>query len=315
MSRTPIGAPEVYTDLQGLNALKSEKNSDLALKKVAQEFESIFINIMLKSMRDANAVFEKDNMLHSSEGDTYRDMYDQQMALSLAKGKGLGIADLLYRQLQGNYADHLKQDESAAPTKAPLAFESSARRVSSKPVASPARPLAATEKVEATGKDELEFNSKEAFVSHLLPAAEKAAGMLGLNPLMMIAQAALETGWGKHLVKAGREVSNNLFNIKADAGWQGESLAKTTLEYKDGLAVKESAQFRSYGSFTESMQDFVEFVQTNPRYQNALAVASQPKAFIEELHKAGYATDPQYADKVIGVFDQLQQPVPGSGRN
>lgn len=315
MSRTPVGAPEIYTDLQGLNALKSEKNSDLALKKVAQEFESIFINIMLKSMRDANAVFEKDNMLNSSEGNTYRDMYDQQMALSLAKGKGLGIADLLYRQLQGNYAEHFKQDESATTAKAPLAFEPGARRVSSKPAGSLERSHKATEEVDVSQKDEPQFQSKEEFVSHLLPAAEKAARVLGLNPLMMIAQAALETGWGKHLVKAGREVSNNLFNIKADAGWQGEALAKTTLEYKDGLAVKESAQFRSYSSFDESMQDFVEFVQTNPRYQNALAVASQPKAFIEELHKAGYATDPDYAAKVIGVFDQLQQPVPGSGRN
>lgn len=312
-----VNVQDAYTDLNSLNKLKSQ-SSDVALKKVAQEFESIFINIMLKSMRDANAVFEKDSLTQSNESQMYRDMYDQQLALNLSKGKGLGIADVLYRQLKGQYGELAEKHDMSLDARA-------TERASYQPML-----MQQTRVKNSTTQNEVErahavsaasvaddnqkhgFDDQQSFVEQLLPVAKSVAGSVGLNPVMMLAQAALETGWGKHLVKSGKELSYNLFNIKADASWQGQAVNKTTLEYKDGVAVKEAAQFRKYDSFSESLQDFVQFLQDNPRYQTALENTEDSETFIKELHKAGYATDPEYSDKVLSVYQRLQTMLAGA---
>lgn len=319
-----VNVQDVYTDLHSLNSLKTEKNSDIALKKVAQEFESIFVNIMLKSMRSANAVFEKDSLMQSNESKMYRDMYDQQLALSLSKGRGLGIADALYKQLKGQYgeASEVAQVDLKMPAKTidaatPVVHSNTSRSQNKTSLANSLLEHSA-QNVDAQASTDaaalacpIEFSDQQSFIDHLLPAAERVAEALGLDPLLMVAQAALETGWGKHVVKDNNGPSFNLFNIKAGASWSGDSVAKNTLEYKEGVAVQEPARFRKYSNFQESMEDFVNFVQQSPRYEKAVELASDAKAFISELQNAGYATDPKYSDKVLAVFNQLQSMIAG----
>ena len=135
-----------------------------------------------------------------------------------------------------------------------------------------------------------------------MPIAEKVAGELGVDPKVLLAQAALETGWGKHVIQQGSDSSYNLFNIKADSRWQGEQVQVSTLEYRDGVAQREQAAFRSYGSYEESFNDYVSFLKNSPRYQNALQQAANPFAYVDALQQAGYATDPEYSNKISRIY-------------
>ncbi len=143
----------------------------------------------------------------------------------------------------------------------------------------------------------------------MLPLAQKAAKVLGVNPAILVAQSALETGWGAKMTGAGQgKTSNNLFNIKADGRWQGGSVTVPTLEVKGGVAVRENAAFRAYDSIEGSFDDYVEFVSNNPRYQQAVSCGDS-EDYIRHLEAAGYATDPSYADKILNIFngDSLQK--------
>jgi flagellar protein FlgJ len=269
-------APEIGTDPAGLAALrgaaKADPKSTETLRKVANQFEALFTQMLLKSMRDAsfgNELFESD------ENNLYRDMYDQQIAALLAKQKGLGIADMLVRQLGGQPA------ETAIAATPPV-------------VPRPAMPQA---------NAQAPFANPESFVRELTPHAEVAARTLGARPEALLSIAALETGWGRAVMRApdGRS-SHNLFGIKADSRWSGPTVAADTLEYQDGVAVRRRELFRAYGSYAESFTDFAAFVRANPRYQPALARANEPLAFVTELARAGYATDPDYARKVGRVL-------------
>jgi flagellar protein FlgJ len=148
------------------------------------------------------------------------------------------------------------------------------------------------------------LNTPQEFAQHLWPLAKAAAKKLGVAPEVILAQAALETGWGKKITQStSGESSHNLFNIKADGRWQGGKVSVPTLEYRDGVAVRESAQFRAYDSYEESFADFVSFIKSSPRYQSALAVADDPRSFTRELSAAGYATDPEYSRKIMNIAD------------
>ncbi|WP_439134338.1 flagellar assembly peptidoglycan hydrolase FlgJ, partial [Pseudomaricurvus sp.] len=145
----------------------------------------------------------------------------------------------------------------------------------------------------------------ESFKEHLLLLARKAAEALGVHGEVLLSQAALETGWGKHLIKdESGQNSYNLFGIKADSSWQGDKAVVSTLEYRDGVPVRERASFRAYSSFAESFQDYVSFIKNNSRYQEALKAASDAVEYVKGLQQAGYATDPKYADKIIGIVEQ-----------
>jgi peptidoglycan hydrolase FlgJ len=335
-------ALNVYTDIRGLQGLKREKDQNVALQKIARQFESMFLQEMLKTMRKANEVFEEGSLFSGGNTQFYRDMYDQQLALTLSQ-KGTGLSDTLYQQLSQQYAKETKPKEGRENH---LDLED--RRVSQvSPVQRP--PKNASESTDAlfnavqavfngvsqeTENESLDlvqsvfnapmpaiehktanqFVNKDIdlpeyavnFVKKILPHAKNAAQLLGVNPLLLTAQAALETGWGQYVIK-GKDGQNthNLFNIKSDKRWAGESASVTTLEYYKGVPVKERADFRSYGSFTESFQDYVNFLAKNPRYQETLASANSEHQYAHALQKAGYATDPQYANKVLAIFDQL----------
>ncbi len=151
------------------------------------------------------------------------------------------------------------------------------------------------------------FTDSDAFVATMLPMAEQAARRIGVDPRYLVAQAALETGWGKSVMRnSDGSSSHNLFGIKATGSWQGEQARAITSEFRDGQFVKETAAFRSYDSYQDSFHDLVTLLQSNARYQGALDAADNPEQFARELQKAGYATDPGYAKKIISIAQQMQ---------
>ena len=357
-----------YTDLNRLSQFKVGGDSESNIKKVAQEFESLFLNEMLKSMRKANEVFGEGNFMNSNESKTYQDMHDQQLAVTLSKNKGgIGLASVLERQLS-QMKSGPKRVNPFAQVEAPQA---SARAGAFKPAGESAgsvrddsqllnqrrlslpskltdrllagivpasgegQPLAGSDWVPAQAsavadgkplslgdsdaisgrrvaqpplaKGKSAFASAADFVATMLPLAEEAAQKIGVDARYLVAQAALETGWGKSIIRqSDGSSSHNLFGIKAHGGWEGDSARVLTTEYKGGEAVKESASFRAYDSYQQSFNDYVSFLQGNGRYQEALAAADNPERFVRELQEAGYATDPQYARKIAQIARQMQ---------
>lgn len=328
---------DVFTDLTGLQDIKllgkgNTNERQQALESIAKQFESVFLGMMMKSMREANSAFEDKEMSGSNEMKFYQQMFDQQLTLSLSN-QGIGIADAMVRQLsQGmsveapvtepddmdfsQYIMDLKavlESESGLVSKraddvsldSPPAQGDQKQRESSVPAS-----LQAEEPAEA-----ITIRSLEDFKRHLLPLAEKAAEVLGVDARFLLSQAALETGWGKHMIKdqAGRN-SYNLFGIKASQSWDGNTAVVSTLEYQDGIPKREKASFRAYGSYEESFRDYVSFIKNQDRYQSAVKSASDPEAYVNELQRAGYATDPKYAEKIRSIVNQHFVGESGKGR-
>ncbi|HZX51151.1 flagellar assembly peptidoglycan hydrolase FlgJ [Pseudomonas sp. XK-1] len=355
-----------YNDLNRLNQFKIGGDSEKNIKKVAQEFESLFLNEMLKAMRSANEVFGEGNFMNSNESKTYQDMHDQQLSVTMSNHQnGIGLADVLVRQMsqikdagsRPNPFAQVDEPVPSAPSK-PLAKVDSARddtsllnqRRLSLPGKLTDRLLAGI--VPATGSPEAQtlaqndwipakafaapadtalslngsdaitgrrlaqpplapgkaaFASKDEFIAAMLPMAEQAAQKIGVDPRYLVAQAALETGWGKSIIRQqDGSSSHNLFGIKSHNSWEGDSARVLTTEYRGGKAVKEAASFRAYDSYAHSFDDYVSFLQGNGRYEKALASTDKPEQFARELQKAGYATDPQYARKIAQIARQMQ---------
>ncbi|WP_296934707.1 flagellar assembly peptidoglycan hydrolase FlgJ [uncultured Marinobacter sp.] len=304
---------QVYTDFNGLNALKAQARTDKesALREVARQFESLFLSEMLKSMRKAGDVFSEGNYLKSNQSELYRDMFDSQMSLTMAGGKGSGLAEALVRQLSKQIPGMDNDGGRLAGHKASLADYDR-----SLPALTPQLPdrvqqvtavaEKATSPVFATPSSLPErFESPEHFVTELLPMAERVARDSGIDPKLMVAQAALETGWGRHMIRGEQgEPSFNLFGIKADSRWQGDAVSITTTEYREGLPMKEQASFRAYQDYESSFRDYVSFLESNPRYREVLSVADQPEVFAEKLQEAGYATDPNYGSKIRQIMNR-----------
>ncbi|AOT07439.1 flagellar assembly peptidoglycan hydrolase FlgJ [Pseudoalteromonas luteoviolacea] len=302
-----------FFDLNNLNslrqdALKSAGDGDAskqALKKAAQQFESIFTQMLLTSMRKANEAFEdKDSPFNSSSVKFYRDMHDQQMALELSNKGSLGLADLIVQQLSPQKDGYMPS--SVIRTGAEIQSDKIANGEAQQKRSSEPLKLdepAAQEVAQPEFAEPQSFESPEEFINTLWNYAKSAAEKIGLNPAVMVAQAALETGWGKHVIsKPDGNSSFNLFNIKADSRWTGDSASKMTLEFEQGLPVKKQANFRAYESLKDSFSDYVDFLQSNPRYEEALKKASKPSEYLDALQQAGYATDPNYANKIKNVL-------------
>lgn len=277
-----------YTDLHQLQGIRkiADKDYDLALRKVSEQFESLFLKMMLKSMRDANAVFSEDNPLNSFEMKHHQEMYDNQLSLTLSGTNKLGIADALFRQLQRDYGNAESEN-----------FPSRAQELSfSGPYIN--YPQSARDEKLLSKMD-----TSDDFVKAMTPYAKEVASEIGVDYKAIIAQAALETGWGKHIIKDkyGKQ-SFNIFNIKANENWQGKSIAVSTLEYSQGVAAKESARFKRYDSIDESFKDYLELLQ-KPRYKQVLNADNNN--FANALQQSGYATDPEYAEKINAILERM----------
>lgn len=275
-----------YADLHGLSELKAKAGrnpDDLdTLKQVASQFESMFTQMLLKAQRDASF---GDPLFDSSAMDFYKDMHDKQLSLHMAENGGVGLADMIVAQLSRG--------------KVPETSASDARLEGyfSAPVA----------RAPMITKQEQTWGDAQEFVEQLRPHAQRGAEALGVDPEFIMAQAALETGWGQSVPADARGTSFNVFGIKAQSDWSGERIWSKTLEYSGEQFESVREPFRRYQSLGDSVDDYVNFLQQNPRYQDALKAATQgAEAFAQELGKAGYATDPQYSEKIINVMQSKQ---------
>ncbi len=273
-----------------------------ALREVAGQFEALFIQTLLKNMRDAS--IGEGLFGDSEEHKMYESMLDQQLALEMASGKGIGIAEMLVRQLGGEPGDTPDTVAAAPPQAAPPVIRPPAPRYAPPTVAEAGAVSKPPMTETAAPPAEPEFDTPESFVRELWPHVKRVAQELGVEARAILAQAALETGWGQHVPSdtSGRS-SNNLFGIKADSRWDGSAVTKPTIEFDNGVARQERARFRAYDSIADSVRDYLDFLRGNPRYSGVTATDGTPRAFGQSLADAGYATDPDYAKKIDRVAD------------
>jgi flagellar protein FlgJ len=288
------------------------------IEKAARELETQFARMLIKSMRSASM---GDSMFGGNS--TYRDMYDQQLATELGKGRGLGLAPMIVRQLgQDNGAT--APGDATAQTAFPLRMPGTAAPAMPMPLAMPATgplplvpsssgvsmpafdapglpaPVPAPQAAVDCADIPLDCSSPEAFVQSNWPQAQKTAAELGVPAKALVAQAALETGWGRRLAGRAGVSSQNLFGIKAGGRWNGERVNSATHEFVAGVRRSERADFRAYASATESFEDYARLLG-NPRYAAARNAGNDTHRFASALQQAGYATDPNYAAKITAI--------------
>jgi flagellar protein FlgJ len=319
---TPPTVPLVdsgqLVDAGNLSTLKraAANGNPQALRAAAQQFESLFVSMMLKSMQQANF---KDPLFGSDQGDLYQEMYDDQLAAQMSKGKGLGLADMLVQQLRRSAMG--ATDSTGTVASKPLINVHGAG--ASTAIAGAIAGTTAAEASAGTNGTHASAGASGAsatsaanacpssaqqaeFARTLWPDAQQAARQLGVNPVTLLAQAALETNWGRSMPQdASGGASNNLFGIKASSGWSGPAVSSSTQEYSGGIASTVRAQFRSYASASQCFQDYVDLLKGNPRYAAALGTGNDVQAFGSALQQGGYATDPAYASKLTAVAGTL----------
>lgn len=304
---------DVYTDFHGFTEMRREarEQSSESVKQVAKQFESLFVQMMLKSMRDA---VPEGGLFNSNQEKLYRDMFDKQLSMNIASGQGVGLAAVIERQLSRGESLDIQADSLSLPARpmtvpADVQNKIDAATTAVQLAALEQSYVAPVEKVNEVVAKPVGWQQPEDFVRDLWPHALEAERELGVDAEVLIAQSALETGWGKYIHSQDNgDSSYSLFGIKADQRWSGQSVAVSTLEFKDGTMQREQARFRAYDSVGDAFADYVDFIKSNPRYQQALEHGFNPDAYARELQQAGYATDPDYAHKIqrIRNSDLLQ---------
>jgi flagellar protein FlgJ len=312
----PGNAGGLAVDAASVNDLKrltaQSPNSPAAIKGAAKQFEAMFLNMVMKSMRDAtpqNGIFD------SEQSKMFQSMLDQQMSQTLAQ-RGIGLAEVLTRQLSANAG---KGADPAADTQD---GQTGAARSLLSPGMLGAQGesdqsllgLPVNQALMNADRDGSSGNKQrrpprpahvEAFQNALAADAEEASKTTGIPAKFMMAQAALESGWGKHVIHSrDGGSSHNLFGIKATAGWKGKVVEATTTEYVNGVATRKVEKFRAYDSYADSFRDYASMLRSNPRYEKVLASAQDMNGFAHGLQRAGYATDPRYAEKLASIIRQ-----------
>jgi flagellar rod assembly protein/muramidase FlgJ len=284
-------------DAQSLNELKVKAGKDQQgnLRPVARQVEGMFVQMMLKSMREA---LPKDGLFSSDQTRLYTSMYDQQIAQQMTAGKGLGLADAIVKQMQ------TQQEPAETAGKIPLKFDmqtvTSYQNDALTQMVRKALPKA------PVGSDAAIPGDSKEFLAQLALPARVASEQSGIPHHLILAQAALESGWGQRQIRRENgEPSYNLFGVKASGDWKGPVTEITTTEFEHGEAKKVKAKFRVYGSYLEALSDYVGLLTRNPRYA-AVTSASTAEQGAQALQNAGYATDPQYARKLTGMIQQLK---------
>jgi peptidoglycan hydrolase FlgJ len=357
LSAPKVDTNQIAIDANALSALRQRAGQDpkSALRATAQQFETLFMNMLMKSMRDT---IPKDGLFQSSANDMYTGMLDQQLAQKMS-ARGTGIADMIVKQL----SQHMKSGEGGAATgteatiagggaqaKSDGAFlrtsTKSSMRDAREPTAQKLSPLDATvaqrmraESTTVSGRV-IRFDDSEALSARLsgvaaavastaptargaaasVPAqeaprtfmrqmsrhAEAAERVTGVPAKFMMGQAALESGWGRReIMHADGRTSHNLFGIKAGSSWTGKTVSVTTTEYIGGVAKKVVEKFRAYGSYAESFRDYASLIAGNPRYQDVLKRGGTIEGFANAMQRAGYATDPRYAEKLSRTINHI----------
>lgn len=308
--------PRSFADLQ---RLAGQGNSPEALRAAAEQFEAVFMQMVFKAMRDATP---QGGLFDSEHTRMFQSMHDQQLASDLSsRGKGMGLADAVFRQLGGEAMQATREHGQIGPDgRRYFDLSDVARQPQLQVIPRPANPAAERRGAEESAATSADVAAPQAlpatpagarrdipehvsgFVHKLRREAETAGRELGVPAHFLVAQAALETGWGRaELRRADGSPSHNLFNIKAGSGWKGDTVELPVTEYANGRAYTENARFRAYGSYAEAFRDYVALLRDNPRYADALG-QQQPAGFAQGLAGGGYATDPQYADKLVRII-------------
>ena len=300
-------------DTKGMGELKqaAKAGSPEALKSAATQFEAMFINMMMKSMRDATP---QDELTGSEQSKMFTGMLDQQMSQNMAK-RGVGLADMLIRQLSSQASGAQGAglgDAALGQQKAALSIggDQNVRFSNAMPEARNARELISTpgallapSNVTHAAGGRVQAPHVRAFQQKLAGHAEEAERVTGIPAKFMISQAALETGWGKREIRnQDGSSANNLFGIKAGPGWKGKVALAVTTEYVNGVPQTRTEKFRAYDSYADSFKDYAKLITNNPRYDKVLANAKDAAGFAHGLQQAGYATDPQYAAKLSKII-------------
>jgi peptidoglycan hydrolase FlgJ len=299
-------------DTKGLGELKqgARNGSPAALKEAATQFEAMFINMMMKSMREATP---QEGIMDNQQSKMFTGMLDQQLSQNLAK-RGMGLADVLTRQLSANQmgaqalaigADGVAAGKAAAAASAMAPLDGSMRpgmdaatmiKTGATQPGAPVLPL-------TTASGRVQPAHVRNFQEKLHAHAAEAERATGVPAKFMLGQAALESGWGKRMIRnADGSSSNNLFGIKAGPGWKGKVATAVTTEYVNGVARQKVERFRAYDTPADSFKDYANMLARNPRYEKVLDSGGDAAAFAHGLQRAGYATDPQYAAKLTRVI-------------
>lgn len=276
---------KLAVDVKDVGSLRraAKENSPEALKETAKQFEALFMNMVLKSMREASP---QDGLFDNQQSKMYTSMLDQQFSQTMAS-RGVGLAEVLIRQLSNTVGGQGMPVEDASPMPALDGIAG-----------------AKAEAAEATRGDASQPAHIRAFQEKLSAHAEEASRMTGIPARFMLGQAALESGWGKReIMHADGSTSHNLFGIKATGNWTGKVVEATTTEYVNGVPQTRVEKFRAYDSYAESFRDYASLLKNNPRYRDVLANVGDAAGFAQGLQRAGYATDPNYATKLTRIIN------------
>ena len=278
---------------QSLDKLRAQAGQapDKALKAAAQQFESVFMNMMLKSMRDATP---QDGMFDSEQTKMFTGMLDQQLAQNMSH-RGIGLADIMVKQLSRSGSSGAATTPGKLSATAPGSVSAIASNILT-PQSNSASALPSA----------YNANFQQDFVQRMTPYAVQASQKTGVPAPIMMGQAALESGWGRREIRLpDGSNSYNLFGIKATGNWNGKVAEVTTTEYQNGVPHKQVEKFRAYGSYAEAFSDYANMLGSNPRYASVVQNGQAAPAAAQALQRAGYATDPKYADKLVKVMSRI----------
>ena len=290
-------------DTQGFDALRAQVNAapQAGLKMAAQQFDAVFTQMMLKSMRDATP---SDGPFDSHDTATFTSMMDQQLSQQMSS-KGIGVADAMLKQLmrnsdmqvgesnEGNNAALNALSKAFANAQANGSLATGKGYTSASALTPPLRGNGASPKVDS-------------FVDKLAAPAQAASAATGIPARFIIGQAALESGWGKNEIKnADGSSSHNVFGIKATKDWTGKTVSTLTTEYVNGKPQRVIEKFRAYDSYKDAMTDYASMLKSNPRYAQVINSSQEANGFANGMQRAGYATDPHYARKLISIMQKM----------
>ncbi|OUL72026.1 flagellar assembly peptidoglycan hydrolase FlgJ [Paraburkholderia hospita] len=290
-------------DTQGFDAMRAQAaaNPREAMKSAAKQFDAVFTQMMLKSMRDATP---SDGPFDSHDTATFTSMMDQQLAQQMSS-KGIGVADAMLKQLMRNSgmsADDANAGNNVALNALAKAYANPANNGALKMGRGYSANSALTPAVRGDGSSD----KVDAFVDKLAAPAQAASAATGIPARFIIGQAALESGWGKREIrKSDGSTSHNIFGIKASDDWNGKTVATVTTEYINGRPQRVVEKFRAYDSYEEAMTDYASFLKSNPRYAQVINSSRDVNGFAQGMQRAGYATDPHYAKKLISIMQKM----------
>jgi flagellar protein FlgJ len=300
----------VAFDANSLNRLKqaAKENSPEAIKAVAKQFEAIFMNMMLKSMREATP---QDSPFDNEQSRTFTSMLDQQLSTNLAT-KGLGLADVLAKQLSKTSQVATSAMEQAVSNmgegigNAATVIQNTLSPDTTKTFNQKINPVDKNSTLNKLFNDKALHGDSNEFRERMAGHAKEASLATGVPAHLMLGQAALETGWGKREIKSvDGTPSHNLFGIKATGNWAGKVVEAMTTEYVNGVKQKRIEKFRAYDSYADSFKDFAKLMTNNPRYEKVIANLNNVVDYAQAMQKAGYATDPNYATKLTSVIKKF----------